>query len=60
VEEKINSDTSEVDRNHSVISHAKAYKANAVTVMNTTIEPNRTITSFINERAVILGILVAL
>ncbi|MHC4559020.1 MAG: hypothetical protein ACYTFW_18055 [Planctomycetota bacterium] len=46
--------------NHSIISHARADRANAVTIMKTIIEPNRIAASLKNSAAFIFGIFVAL
>jgi len=46
--------------NYSVMSHARAYKISAAMSMKTTIEPKRTVTSFMKCLALIFGIFVAL
>ena len=51
---------SEIRDTHSVISLAKAYKASAVMVMKTIIEPNKAAVSLIKLPAVIFGGFVAL
>ena len=51
---------SALSRGYSTISHANAYKANAVMIMKTTIEPNKAAVSLIKLPAVIVGSFVAL